>query len=226
MKKLIIAITSVFLLLAPNAMSMDLRPVIGVSGNIGVFAATGTEKNFSETGTLKTTTDEHGVFSDEFGSVFLEASLNDTLSIGIDYVPHTIETPENISNEDGGETAGENNQNKVQAHFDELTTVYAKINLPLGGTYLKLGYSSVDVISKEIMNSGTTYGNDTSSGPTVGIGYDHEVTNGISIRAEVTGTEFSDVSANNGVASTGNRNEISVKDMIGARGTISLVKTF
>ena len=226
MKKLIIAITTVFVLLASNAMSMDLRPAIGISGNMGVFAATGTEKNYGETGTLKTTTDEHGVFADEFGSVFVEASFNDILSLGIDYVPHTIETPENISNEDGGETAGENNQNSVSAHFDELITVYAKINLPLGGTYLKVGFTSVDVTSKEIMNSGTSYGNDTSDGPTIGIGYDHEVSNGISIRAEVTGTEFSDVKANNGVAATGNRNEISVKDMIGARGTVSLVKTF
>ena len=219
MKKLIIAITSVLMLLASNAMSMELRPAIGVSGNMGVYAATGTEKNYNETGTLKTTTDEHGAFATEFGSIFLELGLNDVISLGVDYVPQTLETPQNISNEN-------ENQNSVEAHFEDLTTVYAKLNLPLGGAYLKLGYSMVDVTSIENMNSGTTYGNDTTDGPTVGIGYNHEVASGVSIRAEITGTDFSDVKANNGVATTGNRNEIIVKEMIGARGTISLVKEF
>ena len=208
------------MLMASNAMSMELRPAIGVSGNMGVYAATGTEKNYSETGTIKTTIDEHGAFATEFGSVFLELGLNDVISIGVDYVPQTLETPQNISNEDNA------NQNSVEAHFEDLTTVYAKLNLPLGGTYLKLGYSMVDVTSIENMNSGNTYGNDTTDGPTVGIGYNHEVAGGVSIRAEITGTDFSDVKANNGVATTGNRNEIIVKDMIGARGTISLVKAF
>ena len=198
MKKLIIAITSAFMLMASNAMSMELRPAIGVSGNMGVYAATGTEKNYSETGTIKTTIDEHGAFATEFGSVFLELGLNDVISIGVDYVPQTLETPQNISNEDNA------NQNSVEAHFEDLTTVYAKLNLPLGGTYLKLGYSMVDVTSIENMNSGNTYGNDTTDGPTVGIGYNHEVAGGVSIRAEITGTDVSDVKANNGVATTGN----------------------
>ena len=226
MKKIIIAITSAFLLFATSAMSMDLRPAVGISGNLGVFAATGTEKNYDESGSLKTTTDEYGAFAAEFGSVFVELEMNDMVSLGIDYVLHTLETPQNISNENGGSTSGQNNNNTVEAHFDDLTTIYAKLNLPLGGAYLKVGYSTVEVTSHEIMNSGNSYGNDTSDGYTVGLGYNHEVSNGVSIRAEITGTEFSDVKANNGVAATGNRNEISVKDMIGARGTISLVKAF
>ena len=226
MKKLIIAITSAFMLFATSAMSMDLRPAVGISGNMGVYAATGTEKNFNESGTLKTTTDEHGAFATEFGSVFVEVGLSDAISLGVDYVPMTLETPKNVSNENGGSTPGEDNSNTVEAHFEDLTTIYAKLNIPLGGTYLKFGYSMVDVVSIENMNSGNTYGNDTSDGLTVGLGYDHEVSNGFSIRAEITGTDFSDVKANNGVATTGNRNEIVIKDMIGARGTISLVKAF
>ena len=83
--------------------------------------------------------------------------------------------------------------------------------------------SSNSVISKEIMSSGNSYGNDTTSGYTVGIGYDHEVSNGFSIRAELTGSDFSDVKTTNGQT---NKTEIQVKDMIGARGTISLVKSF
>ena len=89
------------------------------------------------------------------------------VSVGLDYVPQTLETPQNISQED------ESNENTVEAHFEDLTTLYAKINVPLGGTYLKLGYTQAEVISVENMSSGNSYGNDTTSGYTVGIGYDH-----------------------------------------------------
>ena len=217
MKKTIIAITSAFMFLATSAMSMDLRPSVGLSANLGVYAATGTEKNYNHTGaTVDSTIDEHGAFATEYGSVFIELGLTDAISLGLDYVPQALETPSNTSRD--GAAA-----NTVEAHFEDLTTLYAKINVPLGGTYLKLGYSQVEVISKENMSSGSSYGNDTSSGPTVGLGYDHELTEGFSVRAEVTASEFGDVRANNGKT---DKNEIVVKDMIGARGTISLVKSF
>ena len=99
MKKLIIAISSIWLLTVSSAMSIS--PSIGISGNMAVYAATGTEKNFNEGGTaVDTTTDEHGAFVAEYGSIFLEAALNDVISVGVDYVPMDFETPENISQED------------------------------------------------------------------------------------------------------------------------------
>ena len=73
------------------------------------------------------------------------------------------------------------------------------------------------------MSSGNSFGNDTTSGYTIGLGYNHEISNGVSVRAEITGSDFSDVKANNGAT---NKVEVQVKDMIGARGTISLVKAF
>ena len=81
----------------------------------------------------------------------------------------------------------------------------------------------MDVVSIETMTSGNSFGNDTSSGYTLGIGYNHEIAGGVSIRAEITGSDFSDVEANNGQT---NKVEVKVQDMIGARGTISLVKSF
>ena len=73
------------------------------------------------------------------------------------------------------------------------------------------------------MSSGNTYGNDSTTGITLGVGYNHEVSNGISIRAEVTASEFDDVKATNGQT---NKTDITIQNMIGARGTISLVKSF
>ena len=215
MKKLIIAISSIWLLTVSSAMSIS--PSIGISGNMAVYAATGTEKLFNEGGTaVDTTIDEHGAFVAEYGSIFIEAALNDTISIGLDYASD-FETPENVSNEDQG------NQRTVSAEFTDLTTIYAKLNIPLGGAYIKVGYSQADVTSNENGGSGNSYGNDTTDGYTVGLGYNHELTNGVSVRLEVTGTDFSDVKVDNGQT---NKTEITVKEMIGARGTLSIVKSF
>ncbi len=215
MKKIIIAISSIWLLTVSSAMSIS--PSIGISGNLGVYAATGTEKNFNEGGTaVDTTIDEHGAFAAEYPSIFVEAALTDTVSIGLDYAA-SFETPENVSNEDQG------NQRTVSAEFTDLTTIYAKLNIPLGGAYIKVGYSQADVTSNENGGSGNSYGNDTTDGYTVGLGYNHELTNGVSVRLEVTGTDFSDVKVNNGQT---NKTEIQVKEMIGARGTLSIVKSF
>ena len=217
MKKLIIAISSIWLLTVSSAMSIEFRPSIGISGNMAVYAATGTEENFNNAGSaVDTTVNEHGAFVAEYGSIFLEAALNDVISVGLDYAG-SFETPENVSNEDQG------NQRTVSAEFTDLTTVYAKVNVPLGGTYLKVGMSQVDVTSNENGGSGNTYGNASTDGLTAGLGYDHEVDNGLSVRLEVTVTEFGDVSVDNGQT---NKTKITVKEMIGARGTLSIVKSF
>ena len=218
MKKLIIAISSVFMLMVSSASSMDLRPAIGVSASSAVYAATGVENNFNEAGSaIDETTKEYGAFQADYPSLFVELGLTDAISVGVDMVLDTIVTPTNTSNED------QSNENTVKAEIENLATLYAKIDIPLGGTYIKIGYSQADVNSVETMSSGNSYGNDQTEGPMAGLGYNHEFADGLSLRAEVTVTEFEDVETNNGQT---NKTEIKIQDMIGARGTISLVKSF
>ena len=209
MKKIIL--TMIFSLFYIVSASAGPGINIGLSGNLGVFHGEATE---NENGDIDRD-DATGVVG--YGSVFIEKTLGERLAIGVDYVPMDFETPENVSQED------ESNSRTVSARIDDLTTVYAKLNVPLGGTYLKVGYSQADVTSKENGGSGNSYGNDTTSGLTVGLGYNHEVANGLAVRLEVTGTDFSDVQVNNGQT---NKTEITVKDIIGARGTLSIVKSF
>ena len=231
MKKLfILAVFAIFS--ASSAMSAslgDLNFSLGVSGSQGAFAGEGTERNRNETGGVKTTTSEYGAFTDSFGSVFIEAG-NDLISLGVDYVPSAIATPENISREGTGTSAAGNQANPgrstVQVDFEDLTTYYVKLNLPLGNTYLKAGFHEVDVIINESMSSGNTYANTTTDGYSAGFGYEHSVDGGLSIRAELLAMSFEDVTTNNGKAITANRNDINVDSMWGVRGTISLVKSF
>ena len=224
MKKLIlIAVFAVF----SASSAIAVTPSIGVSYNQAGYAGEGIEKNFDESGSLRTTTEEYGAFSESYGSVFVELGLNELVSIGVDYVPSGISSPTNTSRE--GTTKGKLDPGKseVSADFEDLLTIYARINVPfLGGTYLKAGFSQVDVVINESMVSGNEYADVNTEGYMAGIGYNHELTNGVSLRAEATVNQFDDVQSNNGVATSGNRNEVFVESMWGARGTISVVKSF
>ncbi len=229
-KLLIIAVFAVFS--ASSAFAVSLTPAIGVSANFNGFAATGTEKNFDESDALKTTTTEHGAFAENFGSIFAEIGIGDMLAVGIDFVPGSFDTPTNTSREGNSTKNGAQDPGltKVSVAFEQLLTAYARVNLPLGGTYLKAGYSQVDVIVNEVVASGNTYKDTDTSGYTAGLGYDHSFADGLSIRAEVMVTEFDDMKTNNGVtagtSANGGKNEITIGDAWSARGTISLVKSF
>ena len=231
-KLLLVAVFAIFS--ASSAMSAglsDIRPTIGLSYNNAGYAAKGTEQVGSDTGTHQSTSSEYGAFAEQYASVFVELGFGDVLSIGVDYVPSNFDTPTNTSRE--GTTLGATDPGKstVSASFEDLTTAYAKINiLPLGGTYLKLGYSAVDVIVNESMASGNKYADVDTQGYTAGIGYAHEIDNGFAVRAEVTASQFDDVRTTNGVTTAsvanGGKNVVQVESMWGAKGTVSLVKSF
>jgi len=226
MKKLIIvAVFAIFS--ASSAMSAsltDITPSVGISLNNAAFAGEGNSRENNETGSVDVTTDEYGAFAETYGSIFLEAGFGDVISLGIEYVPSGISSPTNTSRENEGSNSS------VSADFEDLTTVYAKINVPLGGTYLKFGFSQVDVVINDKMESGNTYKDVDTEGYTAGIGYAHEISNGFSIRAEVMASQFDDVQTDNGVTTAsvtnGGKNVVQVESMWGAKGTVSLVKSF
>ena len=66
-----------------------------------------------------------------YGSIFVEAAINEKFSIGIDYVPMALEseTTENIQNiSTDGKQVDSQATNTVQVDFDDLTTVYALLH--------------------------------------------------------------------------------------------------
>ncbi len=218
MKKLVATfLASMFLTV--NASAVDLSQwSIGASVANGVFAATGIENEFDETGTTSHDTKEYGAFEADWATLFAEYNMSDQVAFGISYVPTTIETPENINSADNA-----TDTSKVKAEFENWVTLYAKANIPLGGLFVKLGYTRVDVNTIETQASGNSYPNTDSDGYTVGIGYEFDTGTGVSLRAEVNGHDFSDVEVDNGQT---NKNVIKVQDMIGLSGHISLVKNF
>ena len=214
MKKIIATIVA--LVFSTSAYAVTISDLsIGATINHGVFAADGKEENYTHTGTLEKTTKVTGkAFVDTYASVFVEAALNENMSIGISYTPDSVDTPQNINSEEG-----ENNDIKVDAQFEDLTTVYLLAKSQVG-VFAKIGYSQMDInVNSE--NAGT-YPDQDTDGYELALGFERDLGE-VGLRAELAYHSFDDVKANNGIT---DKNEITVSDMQGAVARISLVKSF
>ena len=213
MKKIIATIVA--LVFSTSAYAVSLSELsVGASFNHGLYVGNGKEKNFTHTGVLeKTTTKDGAAFVDSYASIFVEAQVNEDVSIGLSYTPESIDTPQNVNSEEGGD-------NKVKAEFENLTTLYVLGKSDIG-VYGKIGYSQMDInlVTENVGN----YKDTDTDGFEFAVGYEHEAGDGVGIRAELAYQMFDDVKADNGIT---DKNEITVSDMEGATARISLVKSF
>ena len=216
-KVLLIILASMFSFSQANSADFS----VGIAYNESAFSATGTEDEYNESGVLDTSTREHGAFSEGFGSIFFEAG-NDQGAIGIE-VSDSFKTPKAINEFN---TSGTNNTTEVEAEFESYIQLYGRLNIPLGGLYAKAGITMVDIKTIETTKSGNSYPDTDTTGYTAGIGWDQDMGNGFSLRAEVTAHTFDDVSVDNGKGTSGNLNKISISNMWGATGKVAIVKTF
>ena len=185
--------------------------------NHGLYGADGKEENFTHTGTLEKTTKKDGAaFVDSYATLFLELQLSDAVSLGLSYAPDAVTTPTNINDDEGG-----TDDITVKADFNDLTTLYLLAKSPIG-IYGKLGFSQMD-IDVQSTNAGTYADPGTTDGMEIALGYEHEAAAGVSVRAELAYHEFEDLTANNGQT---DKNTITITNLRGATGRISLVKSF
>ena len=194
---------------------------VGLGYNKGVFAAEGREDNFDESGSIKTVTEEYGAFEDSYASIYVEVG-NEVGSIGVAY-QDDVSTPQNV-NEVGGHPTTNSATSTVSADFSGVITFYGLVNLPMN-TYLKAGIVQGDIAVNETQKSGNTYKDQDLDGYVLGFGYQHEA-DAANVRFELLGHTYDDVTANNGVATSGNHNKITISDMIGANAQISVNKSF
>ena len=188
---------------------------IGAAVNYSGFGGTGTEtKDVAGTDEIVS---EHGVFDADYASLFIEYAFADAFSLGIERHMEDITTPTNTNTKNQSD-------NTVKATFQNHTTLYANINMPFN-TYVKLGVIAVDVATQENLNTGGSYNNVDTTGLTVGLGYDLTMDNGVFVRAEISGSDYDDVSATN-QSPDGNAQEVKVTDMIGVTAAIKVGKSF
>ena len=201
---------------------------IGVSVSGGVFDASGAEKftgdhvsGASATNVTKKTATE----GDEaetafyFGSLFVEKEFNDTIGVGLDYVPMSMdsETTENVQKGIAGEKT-----NKVDVTFENMMTAYVIARNP-NGVFAKVGYVQVDVATNENLGTGGSYGNTELDGTMFGLGYHVANDSGAFFRFEGNYLQFDSQTVTN---SNDTDKSIKLKNLDGVSGKITVGKSF
>ena len=229
MKKITIAILAT--LFSYSIASAELGVSIGVSGQVGVFSASGTESEKLQ----KQSQDAHGVAG--YTSFFIEKKLTflpgplSRLSLGFDHVADTLSSEEVSTTRTDltgtvdrsvaiqGVTALVTNKAKID--FEDLNTTYLALNVT-DSLYVKAGMVTVDVITKETLGTGSAYGNTSVDGTMLGIGFALNKDNGLFMRFEANHTQFDDAK----VTASNADNFVEMKNLEGAMGKISVGKTF
>ena len=220
MKKIFATLAAI--VFSTSALAVDLSGLsgtLGLTGNYGLYGGDGKEENANVSGVVERTTKKDGAaFVDGYASIFAELNFNDNFAVGVDYVFGDVDTPKNINSGEGGDGTTDI---EVEATFEELTTVYALLKSDIG-IYAKIGFSTmdIDVTSK---NAGTYADPGNTDGEQYALGYQYDADNGLGFRAELAYHEFDSVSANNGIT---DKNTLTVTNMRGATGRISVVKSF
>ena len=158
-----------------------------------------------------------------YASVFIEKTLGDRLAIGVDYNPSAMssETANNDRNDKTSTETPSSVTNSIKVDFENLMSVYLSLNVS-ENIYLKAGLVQVDVITKETLGTGSTYGDTDMSGETFGIGYNANFDNGMFARIEGT---YMDLGSASVTASNGD-NKASINDLQGVNAKIAIGKSF
>ena len=190
MKKFLLATV---VLLGSISLANAERFNLGINVSGGLFEADGAEEIFSGNHSSNTTStkvtkkssaeNEQAEAAVLMGSIFAEINLNDNISLGASYVPHSMdtETAENIQNREGNAFTAQKT-NTVKLSFEDLTTVY--VLLRNQNVYIKAGMVAVDVITEENLGTGGAYGNTDLDGSMIAVGYSMDLADGMFARFE------------------------------------------
>ena len=229
MKKLITTIAFIALTtVSAKAIEMEMFSITGgIAANNSVWGATATQDEYNNAGTaIDATNKQSGVFTESFGSQFVELGIGRYISLGFEHVPDSISTPQNV-NDSSGATA----TSTVSVDFNDMNTTYLKLNTPMG-IYFKYGTVSTDLDIKETQLSGNTYKNTSVDGTSMGAGYQKTFgEGGFGFRIEGNYVELDNVTVNNGVTKTAgtglnNFKEIKATNLEGLTGKVALTYTF
>ena len=141
----------------------------------------------------------------------------------MDYVPDALESETQTSKFDDltGSSGTSVVTNKVRIDFDQMTTIYATLAVT-EHLYVKAGAVTVDVITKESLGTGSTYGNTSLEGHMMGVGYNHSLDNGLFFRVEGTVMDLGSAT----VTASNADNKVSLKEVEGFAARISVGKLF
>ena len=216
-----------------------LSIAVGIAGNAGVFVASGTE--FEGIGNATDGLTDQTNSSDRaqevaMGSIFVDFTVADRVTIGFDYTPGAVETEtagrtDNVYGNDAYDAGangtssvadiGNTGTSTVKAEVENLRKAYAEIHL-ISGIYIKAGYMEMDLNTMENLHSESSYGNITLKGNQYGIGHKSTFADGSWIvKTEVTHENWDnfEIKSSTGVNKVTGRLE-------GMQGRIAIAKSF
>ena len=248
MKKFKIYIASLLFVFASSipANSIDMPTIdvdglaMGITVNAGAYRASGseTEGTVSSSTVVETSSSEERVMGVGYPSIFVEYSIEAAmgLTLGIDYVPDTLST-ESTSRRDYNvnpvsgtkncagtdcDSGRQDQTNTVDADFEDLITVYVMMPIPGTNAFIKAGMKTVDVLTKESLDTGSAYNDTDLDGTMIGFGWTAEVGQGVFIRAAADYTDFDDLS----LTSTTNSDNSVEGTLEGVTASLSIGKSF
>ena len=104
--------------------------------------------------------------------------------------------------------------NKVQVDINNIMSYYVSAYLPepLEGLFLRAGTTEGDIVTNEVLFTGSSYANATLKGNFYGVGYERNLDNGIFVRGMVAEYEFDSITI---AATGGESNSVTVNNMSG-----------
>lgn len=231
MKKIIISILF-FVMGSFSIVSAEIGVNIGISGNIGLYEASGFEM---EDGEKTSSKDQEGLFG--MGSIFIEKKLNflpgplSRLTLGFDHVPHDIPTPahsndrrdcvDKVSDADGCASTANMVSNTASAELKNINTIYFNVDIT-NWLYVKAGYQEMDIITTETLQTGSKYGNTSIDGHVLGLGVQQVNDNGVFFRFSVENTSLDGAK----ITATATPNSVTLDDITGTSARFSVGKSF
>ena len=171
---------------------------------------------------------QKGLFLNDSTGVFGEVGIKQLMGLSIgfemggDGLTNTMERvvagrPDKTAATGATAEEDENGTQAVNISIDDSTSLYVLMPIMDTGFYVKAGQIDVDVITKETLFTGSTYGNVGLSGDFVGAGYQHNIGDYFFARAEGLYTEYGAAS----VTGSGG-DKISLSDVGSASAKFSL----
>ena len=211
MKKLLVAISAMII----SASSAYAGAKVGVSVTGFEFgSAKGTEE------TKGVTTTKTSELAMAIGSIFIEASVLDMFSVGIDYVPYALEG-ETVSNQRRTALGEDMHTERFSVDIENLTSIYVLYPLGDAGAFIKLGASHADVVVNENLNASQVYTDEEIMGGHLSLGVERDM-GPVFVRGTVGMSTYETAISN---SSTGNtRVKAALGD--GVHAGITIGKTF
>ena len=214
--------------------SMAERPTVAIGAALqyGGYSASGQENEGGGITREGYNTEKHKrneAMEVGYSSIFLEVSMRDRLTLGVEYMGESVETDTESRTDSAAPgsviSEADTGTSSVRVEFSDMVTAYAELRL-IGGMYAKIATMSIDVETKENLHTSSSYGNMTLDGMGYGFGWINSWDNGVFLKTDMMIHDWDDfqMSATSADA-TPNGNTIS-GNLDGAIASFRLGKAF